>query len=55
MSIGVSANRLELLQIARAVAAEKSIDESIVIEAIERLKHPVTVAGRNATHSTIAK
>jgi N utilization substance protein A len=35
MSIGVSANRLELLQIARAVATEKSIDESIVIEAIE--------------------
>ena len=35
MSIGVSANRLELLQIARAVAAEKSISESIVIEAIE--------------------
>ena len=35
MSIGVSANRLELLQIARAVAAEKSIDETIVIEAIE--------------------
>ena len=32
---GVSANRLELLQIARAVAAEKSIDESIVLEAIE--------------------
>lgn len=35
MSIGVSANRLELLQIARAVAAEKSIDEVIVLEAIE--------------------
>ena len=35
MSLGVSANRLELLQIARAVAAEKSIDEAIVIEAIE--------------------
>ena len=35
MSIGVSANRLELLQIARAVAAEKSIEESIVLEAIE--------------------
>jgi N utilization substance protein A len=35
MSIGVSANRLELLQIARAVAAEKSIDERIVLEAIE--------------------
>jgi len=35
MSIGVSANRLELLQIARAVAQEKSIDEMIVLEAIE--------------------
>jgi N utilization substance protein A len=35
MSIGVSANRLELLQIARAVAQEKSIDEIIVLEAIE--------------------
>ncbi|PHR62315.1 MAG: transcription termination/antitermination protein NusA [Robiginitomaculum sp.] len=36
MSIsGVSANRLELLQIAKAVAAEKSIEESIVLEAIE--------------------
>lgn len=36
MSIsGVSANRLELLQIAKAVAAEKSISESIVLEAIE--------------------
>ncbi len=32
---GVSANRLELLQIAKAVAAEKSIDEHIVLEAIE--------------------
>jgi N utilization substance protein A len=36
MSItGVSANRLELLQIAKAVANEKSIDEKIVLEAIE--------------------
>lgn len=36
MSIsGVSANRLELLQIAKAVAAEKSISESVVLEAIE--------------------
>ena len=32
---GVSANRLELLQIADAVAREKSIDRSIVIEAME--------------------
>ena len=31
----VSANRLELLQIAAAVAQEKSIDKSIVLEAIE--------------------
>lgn len=32
---GISANRLELLQIASAVAQEKSIDKSIVLEAIE--------------------
>ena len=32
---GVSANRLELLQIADAVAREKAIDKEIVIEAIE--------------------
>ncbi len=35
MSIGVSHNRLELLHIARALASEKNIDETIVIEAIE--------------------
>jgi len=35
MTIGVSANRLELLQIARAVAQEKLIEESLVLEAIE--------------------
>jgi len=32
---GISANRLELLQIADAVAREKSIDKEIVVEAIE--------------------
>ncbi|WP_374534990.1 transcription termination factor NusA [Phenylobacterium sp.] len=32
---GISANRLELLQIAEAVAREKSIDKEVVIEAIE--------------------
>jgi N utilization substance protein A len=32
---GVSANRLELLQIAEAVAREKSIEREVVIEAIE--------------------
>ncbi|WP_158916244.1 transcription termination factor NusA [Caulobacter sp. S45] len=35
MATGISANRLELLQIAEAVAREKSIDREIVIEAIE--------------------
>jgi len=33
--VGVSANRIELLQIAEAVAREKSIDRKIVIEAME--------------------
>ena len=33
-TIGVSANRLEILQIAKAVAEEKSIDRAIVIEAM---------------------
>jgi N utilization substance protein A len=32
---GISANRLELLQIADAVAREKSIEKEIVVEAIE--------------------
>ena len=32
---GISANKLELLQIAKAVAEEKAIDKSIVLEAIE--------------------
>src|ERR1044071_1001750 len=35
MATGISANRLELLQIAEAVAREKSIEKEIVIEAIE--------------------
>ena len=34
-AVGVSANRLEILQIARAVAEEKAIDKSIVIEAMQ--------------------
>ena len=32
---GISANRMELLQIADAVAREKSIEKGVVIEAIE--------------------
>ena len=48
---GISANRLELLQIADAVAREKSIDREIVIEAIEEaiqkgLSNPI--AGENS-------
>ena len=35
MAAGISANRLELLQIAEAVAREKAIDEGIVVEAME--------------------
>jgi len=35
MAIGISANRLELLQIADAVAREKGIEKEVVIEAIE--------------------
>ncbi len=34
-TVGVSANRLEIMQIAKAVAEEKSIDKAIVIEAME--------------------
>jgi len=33
--MAISANRLELLQIADAVAREKSIERSIVIESME--------------------
>ena len=34
-TVGVSANRMEIMQIAKAVAEEKSIDKAIVIEAME--------------------
>ncbi len=34
-AVGVSANRLEILQIAKAVAEEKAIDKAIVIEAMQ--------------------
>ena len=42
--MAVSANRLELLQIADAVAREKSIDKEIVIEAMADAD-PYAVAG----------
>ena len=34
MAVGISANRAEILQIANAVAQEKSIDKRIVLEAM---------------------
>jgi acetylornithine deacetylase/succinyl-diaminopimelate desuccinylase-like protein len=41
---GVSANRIELLQIADAVAREKSIDRTIVIDAMQDAIRDVTGA-----------
>jgi N utilization substance protein A len=47
---GVSANRLELLQIADAVAREKSIEKEIVIEAIEEAVQKAARARYGAEH-----
>ena len=44
MATAISANRAELLAIADAVAREKLIDREIVIEAMEELQHPLTMA-----------
>ena len=44
MSTGISANRMEILQIADAVAREKSIEKEIVIEAME---HALQKAARS--------
>ena len=52
---GVSANRLELLQIADAVAREKSIDKEIVIEAIEDAIVKGAKARYGADHDIRAK
>jgi N utilization substance protein A len=55
MATGVSANRLELLQIAEAVAREKSIDKEIVIEAIEEAMQKGAKARYGADHDIRAK
>jgi N utilization substance protein A len=55
MAIGISANRLELLQIAEAVAREKSIDKEIVIEAIEEAMQKGAKARYGADHDIRAK
>ena len=47
---GVSANRLELLQIADAVAREKSIEKEIVIAAIEEAIQKAARARYGAEH-----
>ncbi len=47
---GISANRLELLQIADAVAREKSIEKEIVVEAIEEAIQKAARARYGADH-----
>jgi N utilization substance protein A len=50
MATGIAANRLELLQIADAVAREKSIEKEIVIEAIEEAIQKAARARYGADH-----
>ena len=52
---GISANRLELLQIADAVAREKNIDREIVIEAIEEAIQKGAKSRYGAHHDIRAK
>ena len=52
---GVAANRLELLQIADAVAREKNIDKEIVVEAIEEAIQKGAKARYGAHHDIRAK
>src|SRR5665213_1853625 len=51
---GISANRLELLQIADAVAREKSIDKEIVISAIEEAIQKAARSRYGAEHDITA-
>ncbi|MFN3609051.1 MAG: transcription termination factor NusA [Hyphomonas sp.] len=55
MSAGVSANRLEILQIAKAVAEEKSIDQRIVIEAMQEAIEKAAKAKYGQEHDIRAK
>ena len=50
MATGISANRLELLQIADAVAREKSIEKEIVIQAIEEAMQKAARSRYGAEH-----
>ena len=53
--MAISANRLELLSIARSVAYEKNIDESIVVEAIEEAISKAARARYGADHQIDAR
>ncbi len=55
MATGISANRLELLQIADAVAREKSIEKEIVIEAIEEAMQKAAKSRYGAEHDIRVK
>src|SRR5690606_34950244 len=50
MATGISANRQELLQIADAVAREKSIEREIVIQAIEEAMQKAARSRYGAEH-----
>src|ERR1700753_2082336 len=55
MATGISANRLELLTIADAVAREKSIEKEIVIEAIEEAMQKAARSRYGAEHDIRVK
>ena len=55
MATGISANRLELLQIADAVAREKSIEKEIVIAAIEEAIQKAARARYGSEHDIRVK
>ncbi|MBA4338081.1 transcription termination factor NusA [Hyphomonas sp.] len=54
-TVGVSANRLEILQIAKAVAEEKSIDQRIVIEAMQEAIEKAAKAKYGQEHDIRAR
>ena len=55
VSSGVSANRLELLQVAEAVAREKQIDKDVVVAAMEEAIQKAARSRYGAEHKIIAE
>src|SRR5215468_1856942 len=55
MSTGISANRLEILQIAEAVAREKSIEKEIVIKSMEHALQKAARSRYGAEHDIRAE